>query len=248
MFYQVLLVLSLSACVQKVLLPARSLPQNEPAREAARFTFVFDGVEAEVETVVVSFEPARAQLAAAQPVLRARLRVNTKDKVCRHAEAFKLQRHNAVGKLDCRAAPRYHDASNEFGDKLYFFPRGGYCQVGRLIREQSNSYEVEFCGVRDAGGDFHDCVACEPNCGNLKATTVPQQNFELAQAAYPFDPLAGLQLSYELQVREKNSLWQTRRVTLNGNGVLAAGHSCRFRDGCQVRSDPRAGKCVTPSP
>ena len=247
MFYQVLLALLLSACVQKVLLPARSLPQRETALETVQFTFVFDDVEAEVETIVVSFEPARAQLAAAQPVLQATLRVNTQDKVCRHAEAFTLQRHNAIGKLECRAAPHYHDASNEFGDKLYFFPKGAYCQVGRLIREQGNNYEVEFCGVQDAGGDFHDCVVCEPNCGNLKPATVPRQGFELAQAAYPFDPLAGLQLSYDLQVREKDSLWQTRRVTLNGNGVLAAGRSCLFRDGCQVRSDPRAGKCVTPS-
>ena len=242
--------LLLTACVQKIYLPARAMPPRPPAVEVPRFTFVLDGVAAEVQTVVVSFEPEREQVAsspAAQPVLRARLRVNTKDEVCRHDNVFKLQRRSVVGKFNCRAAPRYHDASNEFGDKLYFFPRGAYCQVGRLWREVGNSYEVEFCGTQDAAGGFHACVECEPNCGKLKTATVPRQNFALAPAAYPFDPLTGLQVSYNLQVREKDTLWQTRRVTLNGNGVLAAGHSCLFRDGCQVRRDASKGKCVAPS-
>ncbi len=251
MSYLVFLALLLTACIQKAPLPARSLAVGPASDAGPRFTFTLDGVTAEVETVVVSLEPARQQLAsppATQSVLWAWLRINTQDEVCQHAEAFKLQRHNVVGKLDCTAAPMHHDASNQFGDKLYFFPRGGHCQVGRLIREVNSSYEVEFCGERDAGGGFHDCVACEPNCGNLSAETVPpQQGFELDQAAYPFDPMSGLQLSYRLQVREKNSSWQTRLVTLNGSGVLDAGQSCLFRNGCQVRSEPRAGKCTAPS-
>ena len=250
MSYLAFFALVLTACIQKIYLPDRSIPQLPPALETQRLTFVLDGVAAEVQTVVVSFEPEVEQVAsspAAQPVLQARLRVNTQDEVCQHDKAFKLQRRSVVGKLECHAAPLYHNARNEFGDKLYFFPRGAYCQVGRLLREVNNNYEVEFCGERDAGGGFHGCIACEPNCTNLKTETVPRQNFDLAQAAYPFDPLAGLQISYNLQVREKDTLWHTRSVTLNGSGVLAEGRSCLFRDGCQVRSDASNGKCVAPS-
>ena len=247
MLYLVLLALSLSACVRGIYVPARSLPQRPSQPEAERFTFAIEGVAAAVRTLVVSFEPAQ-MTADAAPVLQVKLRVNTKDKACQHAEAFRLQRHNVVGKLDCTAPTPYHDASNYFGDKLYFFPRGAYCQVGRLLRKVGNSYEVEFCGERDRGGAFHACVACEPNCSNLKHEAVSQQNFVLAQAAYPFDPLRGLQISYHLQVREKDSLWSSRRVTLNGNGVLTESRSCLFRDGCQVRSEPSNGKCVAPQP
>lgn len=250
MFYFTVLALLLTACIQKIYLPTRSMPQRPAADKAQQFTFVFNSVAAKAQMVMVSFDPARMLLAAspqAQPVLQAKLSVNTAEQVCQHANAFKLQRYNVVGKLECRAAPIYHNISTDFGDKLYFFPRGKYCQAGRLIRQQANSFEVEFCGVRDAGGDFHDCVACEPNCGNLKSETVPRQNFDLAQAVYPFDPLAGLQISYSLQVREKDTLWRTQNVTLNGNGVLAEGRSCLFRNGCQVRNEPRNGKCVAPT-
>ena len=80
----------------------------------------------------------------------------------------------------------------------------------------------------------------------LQLEKSPRQNFDLSKAAYPFDPLTAIMRTYELQVREKRSLWQQQRVTLNGNGVLSAGHSCRFVAGCQVRTDRQDGKCVAP--
>ena len=242
MSYVVIFTVLLTACVQKIFTSTRPL---SPEVVASQFSFAFDGTFADVQTVVVNFAPAQFKLASLT-VLRAKFTVNTSDQICEHAQAFKLQTHNTVGKLTCRAAPLHHSTTKDFADKLYFFPRGAYCQVGRLLREAGNSYEVEFCGVRNTGGGFHDCVA--GNTSNLKSEQVTQHNFAVKQAAYPFDPLTTLQITHTVQVREKHSLWRTRRVTLNGNGVLTTGHSCLFRDGCQVRVDPHDGKCVAPSP
>ena len=122
---------------------------------ARQISFAVDKNLADMQTVVVNFSSPQLQQVSvrvfrSKSVLHAKLSVNTSEQICTHAEAFTLHQHNTIGKLTCRAAPLYHNAIKNFADKLYFFPRGNYCQVGRLLRAADNLYEVEFCGVQSA--------------------------------------------------------------------------------------------------
>ncbi len=243
MFYLIILSLLCGACVQNIFTAPHV---SSPGATAPRLSFVIDEDVIDMQTVVVGFEPERFALPSL-PILRAKLQVNTSDRICAPPQTFTLQWRNIVGKLTCRGAPPYHNVSRTFADKLYFFPRGAHCQVGRLRGATDDSYTVEFCGMQNRRGDgFHDCAT--DSTGTTRNETVARRDFDLTQAAYPFDPLTTLQINYTVQVREKNGSWHTIRASLNGSGVLATGRSCLFRDGCQVRIDPHDGKCIAPHP
>lgn len=231
--------LLLAACVQRVYTPRQS--------DHRQLVFELGGVFTDVQRARLSFTPHRIDITSqhSKPI-KAQLSLHTTYEICQHAKAFQLRRQVTIDKLECETAPLYHNIDNSFADKLYFFPNNAHCQVGRLIREQGSDYEVEFCGMPDGSGGFHDCVACEPHCGKITVARVPQHDVALTTAAYPFDPTDGALVLYELQVKQHGRLWKRQSVTLNGNGVLATDFTCLFSKGCQVRIAPQNGKCVAP--
>lgn len=159
---------------------------------------------------------------------------------------FTLHNRTEIKKLTCRDKSVNDDLKNTFVDKLYFFPQGNYCQLGRLVNETPQKYQVEFCGQTVIDDKFNSCVECR-DC-DIKTTDIDKGNFDLQQASYPFDIFAAVQLSYRVEVKPNENLsWRSKTVTFNGNGVLFVGdrESCLFNDGCQVRItlDER---CLTP--
>lgn len=159
-----------------------------------------------------------------------------------------LHRRNKIEKLTCRDQSPNDELKNSFADKLYFFPYGNYCQLGRLVNETTQRYQVEFCGQTVIDGKFNRCVVCQ-DC-EVKTTDIDKGNFDLKKASYPFDIFAAVQLNYRVEVKgDEQSSWRGKTVTFNGNGVLfsADRESCLFGDGCQVRISSD-GQCLTPKP
>ena len=177
--------------------------------------------------------------------LTGKIQLTVGERICRGD--LTLQHRNDLSELTCRDKSVNDDLTNSFADKLYFFPYGNSCQLGRLVNETTQRYQVEFCGQTVTDGKFNRCVVCS-DC-QVKTTDIDKKsNFDLKQASYPFDIFAGVQLSYRVEVKpDERSSWRGKTVTFNGNGVLFSGdrESCLFGDGCQVRVGAD-GQCVTP--
>lgn len=210
-------------------------------------TFVIKGDYQTLSAVRLVFDSQRITDRPLKP-LSGKIYLTTGEQVCN--KAITLNRHNEIEELACRARSVNDELRDSFADKLYFFPYGNHCQLGRLADTNQQEYQVEFCGQVITGDKFNLCVKCQ-NC-EAKTTTINRGDFDLQQATYPFNIFAGVQRSYRVETKtDEKSAWRGRTVTFNGNGVLfvADRESCLFGDGCQIRiaKDP-ANKCSTPKP